>query len=154
MNASWTEYVTRSLQKAFADAFSACDVFYGGQLFNPSFYDALCVHNIDGPRWTPGRDGFREGTVAVSVGCFVAKTADVHRLDEIAGAAAAAIDRAQVRVYDYPSGEPSALGWVRMREAEIERIVLSESISGAAGDGEVPLRHASVMTDGIVGLKI
>lgn len=153
MDANWNAYIIRSLQKHFADNYSETPVYYDGQKFDPAAVSEWAQFHVSGPNWTASRNGFRFASVTVSVNCFVRQSADVHRVGEITGKVAAAIDRASVKVYDYPAGTPAQLGWVRL--ADSETVTVGEPLmAGSTGTGgAVPLLQVNVSADGQVQMS-
>lgn len=145
-------YIIRSIQKGFTDSLSlSVRVIMDGVKYNPGDDEEYIYFYITGPEMSASNGTVRSGTVSVDAVCFAPRKADVHRIDEIAGAVMAALDRKSFRVMNYPATEPEQFqsGWIRFRDAKSVRQPLSESHAYGGGN-DVPMRQINVSVDGIV----
>jgi len=153
MNASWNAYTIRSLQNALDSASgfggSGIAVIHMGQKRDRSALAEWVELDVLGPAWVPGRAGFREADLTISVGCFARLSGDVHRVDEIAGAVAVVFDRVAIALKNYPASPATAVGWVRFRETEIT--VVGKPLSGSPGD--VPVCLVDVSAEGRIEIE-
>jgi len=157
MNANWQSYIVRSIQKAMVDAaaFTAgtpsdgvYKVFFDGMRVNPEDYTTFVAHNIGDVRWQPSRARFRMGTVGVTLNCISDTSTDIHRIDEIVGAAMAVYDRVSLAIMDYPAASPVQIGWIRFTEADVTSTVVQENITGETGGGAVQIDQRNIAFTG------
>lgn len=147
MNALWNTYIIRTIQKEFDDAYaSATAVSHGGEKFDPSRVSEWVDLQILGPRWLPTPSSYRKAEVTISVACLARQSADVHRVDEIAGLVSAALMRKNWVLKDYPVGTPTQVNgaMIRLRETETAHLGTYEGV------GNVPVNQANVTVDGTV----
>lgn len=149
MDANTVSYVVRSLQKYFADNFSAATVRYENQRYAAKDSSEWCEFALSGPRFSASRDNRRLGDVTVSVNVFCKLSKDLHRVHELAGAVAYALDRQTVEIKNYPAASPTHVGWVRLAEAEIVTV----GMPLADGANQTPLAQVNVTIEGTISFS-
>lgn len=154
MNANLQSYVVRTVQKTFIDAFSLdVRVVMEGQKFNPGDDEEYVELYVRGPEMQPANGSVLIGALSVDAVCTVPRTADAHRIDEVTGAAMAALHGKTVQLMDYPAATPAQAfgGWIRLFDAKSTPRPLTDSHAYGGGD-EVPVRQVNVSVEGKVEL--
>jgi len=156
MDANLGQYVIRSIQKAFLDAYgSFTDAFFTCQKRDYGLCSEWVDMDLAGPRWNPSRSNFLLGEISITVHCFVHQTASIHRINAISGKVASWLANTAARIYTYPADEPEAIGWVRFGEADARRVdVLAEIHGQQGGKAAVPIEHEIVTAEGRLEIKL
>lgn len=146
LSAAWNAWIVRSLQKHLQDSLDSVTLLFQGQKQIRADLAEWIDIAVDGPRWGASRDNARTASITVDLGCFARLSADVMRVDEVAGLAAAALDRAEIEIKNYPSAGASRQGWLRMMDAELA--VVGKPLPD--GQGDTPLSQINVSAEGRV----
>ncbi len=151
MNPDVEQWIRRSIEAHILAAWSVSGVAVhctGQALPNP-LPAAVVWLAVGTVRWQPSHQASRRAEVDVDAQVFVRNGSNVHRLEELAGALRAILDRAEIALMDYPAAEPEQRGGIRLGDAQIAYL---EPSAGYQGATEIPLRQANVSATATVCL--